>query len=102
MKAFQFLTKSLMRRALLPIAALMAVITATLALGISQLVISQTREALEEKAQQTSSLGSLGLVEPIWTLNTDGLRVVLRRLALDRDFVIAIVRDENGKEIARE
>jgi methyl-accepting chemotaxis protein len=102
MRVFGFLTTSLMRRALLPIAALMVVITATVAFGISQVVVSQAREALEEKARQTTNLAALALVEPLWTLNTEGLQLVLRRLATDQDFVLAIVRDDAGKEVMRE
>jgi methyl-accepting chemotaxis protein len=102
MRVFGFLTTSLMRRALLPIAALMVAIVATIAFGISQLVVSQAKEALEEKARQTTNLATLALVEPLWTLNTEGLQLVLRRLATDRDFVLAIVRDDTGKEVMRE
>jgi methyl-accepting chemotaxis protein len=99
---FHFLTTSLMRRALLPIAALMVVITAMFTFGISHLVISQARETLEEKAQQISSLAALALIEPLWTLNSEGLKAVLQRLATDRDFVAAIVRDDSGKEVAHQ
>ncbi len=90
-----------MRRALLPIAAMMLVITATVAFGIGHLVMSQSEEALDEKSHQMGDLAGLALGEPLWTLNMGELQAVLRRLATDRDFVDRLVRDESGKEVAR-
>src|ERR1700761_4849277 len=91
-----------MRRALIPLAALMVVITGAVTFGISHMVVAQARVALQEKAQQTSNLAALALIEPVWTLNADELQGVLHRLAADPDFVAAIVRDDGGKEIAHE
>jgi methyl-accepting chemotaxis protein len=102
MRVFHFLTASLMRRALLPIATLMVLITATIAFGIGRLVIDQAQDTLAEKARQTTDLATLGLIEPLWTLNTEELQTVLRRLATDPDFVGAVVRDDSGKDVAHE
>jgi methyl-accepting chemotaxis protein len=98
----RLLTGTLMRRALLPIAAPMAAITIVVGSTIGGLLMSQARTVTAEKAEQAAGVASLAVIEPLWNLNTNELHAVLQRLATDPDFVAAEIKDENGKSIARE
>ncbi len=100
-KIHRLTTRSLTRRAVLPLATLTVVITFFTALGIAQKHYNLVKGSVEEKAAININVMKAAAVGPVWDLNASQAGQLLLSLEADPDFVKGTIRTDLGAVFAQ-
>ena len=77
-------------------------VSAALFFGVWEFFLhTRALQALERKVDEVVAIQSSILAVPVWNLEEDRIGLILRAILKDGDFVLALVTDEKGQELAR-
>lgn len=93
----QYFRRSLMIRAIAPIAALMLAITVLAVAGVATMSTQDARESLVQRALSTLTILAGGAGEALWNLDTTAAEALLSALTDDPDYIGSVIRDQDGK-----
>jgi len=89
--------RSLMVRAMVPIAFLLVVITLAATSGVAYMAMATARTTLAERAQMMTTVAAGGAGEALWSMNPDSAGSVLAALAADPDYLGSAITDKDGR-----
>ena len=77
-------------------------VTAAVLFGLWEYFLhARALTALERKLDEVVDIQSSVLTVPVWNLEVDRIELILRAILKDGDFVLALVTNETGEELAR-
>ncbi|MGH1350946.1 MAG: methyl-accepting chemotaxis protein [Methyloligellaceae bacterium] len=91
------LRKSIAYSAIVPTAAIVALVVILAGVGAALYSSNQARTNLNEKAQLISAIIAKSAVGPIWNMDGDNGKVLLSTLQSDSDFKFSFLTDVSGK-----
>ncbi len=92
--------RSLMVRAIVPIALVLIAIAGTAMAGIAYMNMTAAREALSERADMMTSVLVGGAAEALWGMDNDAAAAILSALAADPDYIGSAIIAKGGRAIA--
>ena len=95
-----FIRKSITARAILPIAAVIAIITIGAVYTVAQIMAESNTAAIKEKAKMMGLLMADAAVPAVWDLNPKVATNLLNSLAIDEDFVGGSIAAGEDKSFA--
>ncbi|HTH97490.1 MAG TPA: ATP-binding protein [Stellaceae bacterium] len=94
------LTRSLVSRTVMPLALVLAAITAFTAIGIAHKDNAAAREALKTKTALLAAIAGRGIATSVWNMDSAQTQASLAALSDDPDYVGSAVFDPDGRVFA--